>query len=79
MKVIRGGADIEGVCREAAIFALREDKDAKEIQRKHFDKALEKVRASVDENIIKMYEEVRDSLSSARAKQMKEEKPIYMG
>ncbi|HLD02780.1 MAG TPA: CDC48 family AAA ATPase, partial [Candidatus Nanoarchaeia archaeon] len=30
------GADIEGVCRESAIFALRENKDAKEISLKHF-------------------------------------------
>ncbi|MBI2208087.1 CDC48 family AAA ATPase [Candidatus Woesearchaeota archaeon] len=73
------GADIEAICREAAIFALRESIDAKEINLKHFDKAMEKVPPSVDKEIEKTYENMRGALSSARAKQMQEEKPIYMG
>jgi transitional endoplasmic reticulum ATPase len=73
------GADIQSVCREAAIFALRESKDAKEINLKHFEKALEKVPPSVDKEIEKAYESMRDSLSSARARQMEEERPAYMG
>ena len=73
------GADIESVCREAAIFALRESIDAKEITSKHFDKALEKVPPSVDKEIEKTYENMRGALSSARAKQMQEERPVYMG
>ena len=73
------GADIEAVCREAAIFALRESMDAKEITLKHFEKAIEKVPPSVDKEIEKRYEDMRGVLSSARAKQMQEEKPIYMG
>ncbi|MBI2134753.1 CDC48 family AAA ATPase [Candidatus Woesearchaeota archaeon] len=73
------GADIEAICREAAIFALRESMDAKEIALKHFEKAMEKVPPSVDKEIEKTYEDMRGALSSARAKQMQEEKPIYMG
>jgi len=73
------GADIEAICREAAIFALRESMDAKEINLKHFEKAVEKVPPSVDKEIEKTYENMRGVLSSARAKQMQEEKPIYMG
>tara|TARA_Y100000294_G_scaffold131813_1_gene124178 strand:+ start:396 stop:2672 length:2277 start_codon:yes stop_codon:yes gene_type:complete len=73
------GADIESVCREAAIFALRESKDTKEIAAKHFDKAIEKVPPSITKEIEKTYEDIRESLSSARAKQMQEEKPVYMG
>ena len=73
------GSDIEAVCREAAILALRENIDSKEITLKHFEKALEKVPASVDKEIEKAYEDMRGALSSARAKQMQEEKPIYMG
>src|SRR3989338_11607643 len=38
------GADIELVCREAAILALRENIRAREILPKHFEQALEKVR-----------------------------------
>ncbi len=73
------GSDIEAVCREAAIFALRASKESKEIPMKYFDKALEKVPASVDKDIQKTYEELRESLTSARAKQMQKEKPVYMG
>jgi len=53
--------------------------DAKEITSKHFDKALEKVPPSVDKEIEKTYENMRGALSSARAKQMQEERPVYMG
>ncbi|MCH8067582.1 MAG: AAA family ATPase, partial [Nanoarchaeota archaeon] len=73
------GSDIESVCREAAIFALRESMDAKEITLKHFEKAMEKVPPSVDKDVEKAYEEIRESLSAARAKEMNKEKPVYMG
>ena len=43
------------------------------------EKALEKVPPSVDKDIEKTYESMRDTLSSARARQMEEEKPAYMG
>ena len=73
------GADIEAVCREAAILALREDISSKEITMKHFDKALKKVSPSVTEDIEKAYLDMKDHFTSARARQMKEEKPAYMG
>ena len=73
------GSDIESICRESAIFALRESMESKEITLKHFEKAMEKVPPSVDKEIEKSYEEIRENLSSARAKQMQKEKPIYMG
>jgi len=73
------GADIEAVCREAAILALREDILSKDITMKHFDKSLEKVTPSVTEEIEKAYAEMKNHFTSARAKQMKEEKPAYMG
>ena len=73
------GSDIESVCREAAIFALREDMESKEISIRHFEKAIEKVPPSISKEIEKAYSEMRDALSAARANQMKEEKPVYMG
>ena len=73
------GADIESICREAAIFALRENMSAKVITKKHFEKALEKVPASVTKEIQKAYEELREHFTSARGKQMLEERPVYMG
>jgi len=73
------GSDIESVCREAAIFTLRENMEAKEIGMENFEKALEKVPPSITKEIEKTYEEMRESLSAARAKQIQEEKPIYLG
>lgn len=73
------GADIESACREAAILALREDINSKEIYKRHFEKSLEKVRPSVTKDVEKEYEQYRDNITSARAKQMLDEKPGYMG
>ena len=38
------GADIEPVCREAAMLTLRNDLEAKEIPNKYFKEAIEKVK-----------------------------------
>lgn len=73
------GADIEAVCREAAILALREDINSKDIFPRHFEKALEKVRPSVTKDVEKAYEELQEHFTAARAKQMLDEKPGYMG
>ncbi|MBI3027129.1 CDC48 family AAA ATPase [Candidatus Woesearchaeota archaeon] len=73
------GADIEAVCREAAILALREDIESREIDITHFDNALEKVRPSVTKDVEKAYEELQQHFTAARAKQMLDEKPGYMG
>jgi len=73
------GADIEAVCREAAIHALREDIKSKEVKMEHFEEALKSVRASVTKEIEKAYKELKDHFSSAEGKQMKIERPAYMG
>ncbi|MBI2576559.1 CDC48 family AAA ATPase [Candidatus Woesearchaeota archaeon] len=73
------GADIEAVCREAAMTALRNDIKAKEVGEKEFDEALKRVPPSVTKDIEKTYEELGKHFSSARARQMKEERPSYMG
>lgn len=73
------GADIEAICREAAIFALREDINAKEVANKHFEAALKKVGPSVTKSIEKSYEELQDQFKSARAKEMQKDKPAYFG
>jgi transitional endoplasmic reticulum ATPase len=38
------GADIEGLVREAAMIALREDIHSKEVSKKNFDEALNKIK-----------------------------------
>jgi hypothetical protein len=40
---------------------------------------MEKVRASVTKDIEKAYADMKDNFSKARGKEMKEEKPSYMG
>ncbi|MBD3163991.1 CDC48 family AAA ATPase [Candidatus Woesearchaeota archaeon] len=73
------GADIENLCREAAIIALRKDLKAKEVTMENFEEAMKKVPPSVTSDIEKSYEQLKNLLSSAQAKQMKEERPAYMG
>ena len=73
------GADIEAVCREAAILALRESLQAKVVTMEHFEAALKKVPPSVTKDVEKMYEDLRERFRGARAKEMKEELPIYFG
>ena len=73
------GADIESICREAAILTLRKDMKAKEITSKFFDEALEKVGPSSTKEVEKAYEELGRKFSAAKGKQMKEEMPNYFG
>jgi transitional endoplasmic reticulum ATPase len=73
------GADIEGVCKEAAILELRENKEATEVTMASFKKALDKVSPSATEDIQKAYAELQDKFKSARAKQMSMDKPHYFG
>ena len=73
------GADIEGVVREAAILALREDDEAKEVTSKHFDAALEEVTPSVTEDTVKYYAELGKKLRSRTVrKQKRSEDDLYM-
>jgi transitional endoplasmic reticulum ATPase len=71
------GADIEAVCREAAIFMLRENIDAKEVTKTAFEKALQKVRPSVTKEILESYKDIEEYFKQAQARAM--EKPVYYG
>jgi transitional endoplasmic reticulum ATPase len=73
------GADIEAICREAAIFALRKNMKAKEVTMANFKEALKQVRPSTTKEIEKAYESLKDQFKAATAKQMKEESPSYFG
>ncbi|MHA1595994.1 MAG: CDC48 family AAA ATPase [Candidatus Baldrarchaeia archaeon] len=61
------GADIEAVCREAALCALREDINAKKVYMRHFEEALKMVPPSLTEEDIKMYESMSRILKRASA------------
>jgi transitional endoplasmic reticulum ATPase len=74
------GADIEALCREAAMLSLREDIKNKVITADHFEQALMKVAPSVTKDVEQMYIALQDKFKSARAKEMKAEaKPLYFG
>ena len=70
------GADAEGLCRESAMLALRENIKTKEVKKKHFEKAMGSIRASITEDVIKYYKNVSKDLGSGIAKKDKSEKDI---
>jgi len=62
------GADIEAFVREAAMIALRESKEAKQVKNKHFNEALKKIKPSVSKPILEVYKKIEDNfLKSAKA------------
>ncbi|MBU2496433.1 MAG: CDC48 family AAA ATPase [Nanoarchaeota archaeon] len=71
------GADIEAVCREAGMLALRENIDATQVKLKHFNAALNKIRASIKQEDIKYYKSVEENLM--RAKAVAVDRPGYYG
>jgi transitional endoplasmic reticulum ATPase len=64
------GADIESLCREAAIVALREDRKAKTVAKNHFDEALRSVRSSVTEEVVKYYDRLAEQLGQTAVKKV---------
>ncbi|MGB1586509.1 MAG: CDC48 family AAA ATPase [Thermoplasmatota archaeon] len=64
------GADIEALCREAAIVALREDKTAKNVTKNHFDEALRSVRSSVTDEVVKYYDRLAEQLGQTAVKKV---------
>ena len=67
------GADIEGLCREAAMVALRERKDAKKVTLSHFQEGMKVVRPSLDEDTVKFYENLGKAMERGTARRQKEE------
>ncbi len=62
------GADLENLVREAAMLALREDINAKEVKKKHFADALNKVKPSVSKSAIDVYQKIEENyLKKAKA------------
>ncbi len=52
------GADLEAVCREAALSAARENLDAERVEWRHFTQALQKIGPSVTEELKREYDRV---------------------
>ena len=56
------GADVESVCREAAMIAMRQEK--KTVTKKHFEDAIKMVRPTVTADMIEYYEKMETQLVS---------------
>jgi transitional endoplasmic reticulum ATPase len=50
------GADIAALCREAAMLALREDINSKEVKLRHFQEAKKKIKPSLTPDVLTYYE-----------------------
>jgi transitional endoplasmic reticulum ATPase len=72
------GADIEALCREAAMFALREDVKSKNVEARHFDKALKKVKPSITEDVFKRYQKAVEDLRKTKIEE-EEKANRYIG
>ncbi len=72
------GADIYGVCREAALAALRRDTNAKEVTLKDFDEAFKKARPSLKPEEIEKHKHIENEYMRA-AKVSQVYKPDYLG
>ncbi|MGF3584151.1 MAG: AAA family ATPase [Thermoplasmatota archaeon] len=70
------GADIEGLCREAAMLALRSDIKAKEVKKTHFEQAMKTIHGGITEDILKYYSRVKEDIGSGLAKKDKRDKDI---
>ncbi len=72
------GADIEAVCREAALIALRKNLESRQVKMENFEEALKKTKPSIRGEVLKVYEEMEeDYINKARASIQKV--PTYLG
>ncbi len=56
------GADIEAVCREAALIAMRAGK--KTVTKTHFEEAISRVRPTVTPDMLEYYSKMEERLTS---------------
>jgi transitional endoplasmic reticulum ATPase len=62
------GSDLESLCREAAMLALRKNIEAKTVTSEYFEEAMAKVKPSVTKQDIEKYKKVEENyLKSAKA------------
>jgi transitional endoplasmic reticulum ATPase len=54
------GSDIEALCREAGMIALREDFNVESVGMKHFNEALEKIHPTFTADVMKYYEAITE-------------------
>ncbi len=69
------GADIFAICREAAMNALREDRESDIVEKKHFESALEDSSRSITDDMMSYY----DDFEASRQRIGEEEEIHYVG
>ena len=72
------GADIEGLCREAAMAAVRRNWKAAPVKMKHFEEAMKEVRASLSPDLNKGFEAMADRILRRQPKGEREPLPGYV-
>jgi transitional endoplasmic reticulum ATPase len=73
------GADIQSLCREAGVLAMKEKKKKKEVTLQHFHDAQKSVRASIDPETNKFYEMIGQMINQAGGKPESErDRPFYV-
>jgi transitional endoplasmic reticulum ATPase len=73
------GADIQALCREAGVLAMKEKKKKKEVTLEHFHEAQKSVHASIDPETNKFYEMIGQMINKAGRKPDSErDKPFYV-
>ncbi len=70
------GADIETLCREAGMIALRENIRARKITKEHFKQATELINPSILPEVIKWYEKFGEKFKSRIIEQSKEDRMV---
>ena len=68
------GADIETLCREAAMIALRENIRARKVNNDHFKKAQEELNPTITPEMIKWFEQFGKNLKSRIIEKSKEDR-----
>ncbi len=62
------GADIEAICREAVMLAIRENINAERVEMRHFLEALKKIKPSINETMLSFYERFEERIKTERMK-----------
>ena len=73
------GADLEALCREAAMNALREDIKAKVVEKRHFEEALKKITPSLTKDVQAYYEKFVERQKKVRKPEEEREQFGYIG
>jgi transitional endoplasmic reticulum ATPase len=72
------GADIESLCREAGMLALRENIESTEITMRHFEKAMEKVLPSVSKSDQERYKQIEQKYLRSAKSALSEKNNSYL-